>query len=43
LVTTPGDFTATLPRKRMGSAVLLRDLGNRILIVEPTYKDHWVM
>jgi 8-oxo-dGTP diphosphatase len=41
LVTTPGDFTATLPRKRMGSAVLLRDVGNRILIVEPTYKDHW--
>jgi 8-oxo-dGTP pyrophosphatase MutT (NUDIX family) len=25
----------------MGSAVLLRDPGNRILIVEPTYKDYW--
>jgi ADP-ribose pyrophosphatase YjhB (NUDIX family) len=25
----------------MGSAVLLRDDSNRILLVEPTYKDHW--
>ena len=32
---------ATLPRKRMGSAVLLRDRDNRILLVEPTYKDYW--
>ncbi|HEX6077919.1 MAG TPA: NUDIX hydrolase [Micromonosporaceae bacterium] len=36
-----GDYTATLPRKRMGSAVLLRDDSNRILLVEPTYKDYW--
>lgn len=36
-----GDYTATLPRKRMGSAVLLRDDESRILLVEPTYKDHW--
>lgn len=42
MVTSPsGDYTATLPRKRMGSAVLLRDAGNRILLVEPVYKDHW--
>jgi 8-oxo-dGTP diphosphatase len=41
-MTTPsGDYTATLPRKRMGSGVLLRDAGGRILLVEPTYKDHW--
>lgn len=25
----------------MGSAVLLRDDSNRILLVEPTYKDYW--
>jgi 8-oxo-dGTP pyrophosphatase MutT (NUDIX family) len=37
----PGDYTATLPRKRMGSAVLLRDAGGRILLVEPAYKDYW--
>ncbi|MFC0528655.1 NUDIX domain-containing protein [Phytohabitans kaempferiae] len=36
-----GDYTATLPRKRMGSAVLLRDGDDRILLVEPVYKDYW--
>jgi 8-oxo-dGTP diphosphatase len=42
VVSSPsGDYTATLPRKRMGSAVLLRDAGDRILLVEPTYKDYW--
>jgi 8-oxo-dGTP diphosphatase len=41
-VTSPsGDYTATLPRKRMGSAVLLRDRDGRILLVEPVYKDYW--
>lgn len=25
----------------MGSAVLLRDADDRILLVEPTYKNHW--
>jgi 8-oxo-dGTP pyrophosphatase MutT (NUDIX family) len=25
----------------MGSAVLLRDAGNRILLVDPAYKDYW--
>ncbi|ROO61518.1 ADP-ribose pyrophosphatase YjhB (NUDIX family) [Micromonospora sp. Llam0] len=35
------DYTATLPRKRMGSGVLFRDHAGRILIVEPTYKDYW--
>jgi 8-oxo-dGTP diphosphatase len=37
------DFTATLPRKRMGAGVLLSDPNGRVLLVEPTYKDHWVM
>lgn len=40
-MSAPGDFTATLPRKRMASAVLFRDHDGRILLVEPTYKDDW--
>lgn len=36
-----GDYTATLPRKRMGSGALFRDAAGRVLLVEPTYKDHW--
>jgi len=35
------DFTATLPRKRMGAGVLLSDTQGRVLLVEPTYKAHW--
>jgi 8-oxo-dGTP pyrophosphatase MutT (NUDIX family) len=35
------DFTATLPRKRMGAAALLTDVPGRVLLVEPTYKDYW--
>jgi 8-oxo-dGTP diphosphatase len=35
------DFTATLPRKRMGAAVLLSDAQSRVLLVEPTYKPYW--
>jgi 8-oxo-dGTP diphosphatase len=35
------DFTATLPRKRMGAGVLLSDAQGRALIVEPTYKSYW--
>ena len=38
---TNDDFTATLPRKRMGAAVLLSDDQGRVLLVEPTYKDYW--
>lgn len=41
MTSPPGDYTATLPRKRMASAVLFRDHGGRILLVEPTYKDYW--
>ncbi len=36
-----GDYTATLPAKRMGSGVLFTDQAGRVLLVEPTYKDHW--
>jgi 8-oxo-dGTP diphosphatase len=35
------DFTATLPRKRMGAGALLTDDRGRMLLVEPTYKDYW--
>lgn len=35
------DFTATLPRKRMGAGALLSDVDGRVLLVEPTYKDYW--
>jgi 8-oxo-dGTP diphosphatase len=35
------DYTATLPRKRMAAGVLFRDPAGRVLLVEPTYKDHW--
>ena len=35
------DYTATLPRKRMGAGVLFRDNTDRVLLVEPVYKDYW--
>jgi len=35
------DFTATLPRKRMGAGVLLSDSQGRVLLVEPAYKPDW--
>lgn len=35
------DFTTSLPRKRMGAGVLLVDDRDRVLLVEPTYKDYW--
>jgi 8-oxo-dGTP diphosphatase len=35
------DYTATLPGKRVGSGLLISDGAGRLLIVEPTYKDHW--
>ncbi|WP_245721678.1 NUDIX domain-containing protein [Nocardia crassostreae] len=35
------DYFATLPRKRMGAGVLFVDDRNRVLLVEPTYKDYW--
>jgi len=35
------DYTATLPRKRMGAGVLFQDGADRVLLVEPVYKDYW--
>jgi 8-oxo-dGTP pyrophosphatase MutT (NUDIX family) len=37
------DFTATLPRKRMGAAVLFTDGAGRVLLVQPTYKQDWLL
>jgi 8-oxo-dGTP pyrophosphatase MutT (NUDIX family) len=34
-------FMATLPRKRMAAAMLFTDGAGRVLLVEPTYKEHW--
>ena len=41
MTTPPDDYTATLPKKRMGSALLFTDSAGRVLLVEPTYKDYW--
>ena len=37
----PAAYLASLARKRMGSAVLFTDPAGRVLLVEPTYKEHW--
>jgi ADP-ribose pyrophosphatase YjhB (NUDIX family) len=34
-------WQASLPRKRMGAGVLVRDAHDRVLLVEPTYKPDW--
>ncbi len=34
-------WQATLPRKRMGAGVLLRDADDPVLLVEPRYKPDW--
>ncbi|WP_369372295.1 NUDIX domain-containing protein [Promicromonospora sp. Populi] len=35
------EYIQGLPRKRMAAGVLLRDASNKIVLVEPTYKDTW--
>ncbi|MCM6773069.1 NUDIX hydrolase [Nocardia sp. CDC159] len=35
------EYLAGLARKRVGAGVLFFDAAGRILLVEPTYKDHW--
>lgn len=35
------EYIAGLPRKRMGAGAVFVDEGDRVLLVEPTYKDHW--
>jgi ADP-ribose pyrophosphatase YjhB (NUDIX family) len=34
-------YYASLPRKAMSAGALIRDQAQRILLVEPTYKDVW--
>ncbi|OGN30034.1 MAG: hypothetical protein A3A33_01775 [Candidatus Yanofskybacteria bacterium RIFCSPLOWO2_01_FULL_49_25] len=35
------DYYQNLPKKRMGVGALLFDESGKILLVKPTYKDHW--
>lgn len=34
-------FLATLPRRRLATGALIRDVQGRVCIVEPTYKELW--
>jgi phosphoribosylglycinamide formyltransferase 1 len=34
-------FRRSLPAKRMGAGLLVRDAEGRVMLVEPTYKDAW--
>lgn len=43
---TPDDhltWLASLPRKRMGAAMLFTDRLGRVLLLEPTYQKPWVL
>lgn len=35
------DYVRSLHRKRMSAGVLFYDEADRVLLVEPSYKDHW--
>jgi 8-oxo-dGTP pyrophosphatase MutT (NUDIX family) len=35
-------YLAGLPKKRMGAAVIFQNQEGKALIVNPTYKDHWL-
>jgi 8-oxo-dGTP pyrophosphatase MutT (NUDIX family) len=35
------EYLESLPRKRVAAGVLLRDKDDRIVLIEPTYKDTW--
>lgn len=37
----PANFLDSLPRKRMASSMLFSNIEDEVLLVEPTYKDHW--
>lgn len=36
-------YLNSLPKKRMGVGCLLRDRQGKILILKPTYKEHWLL
>lgn len=35
------EYYKNLPKKRMGAGIMLFNKNNEILIVKPSYKDHW--
>ncbi|HVV09539.1 NUDIX hydrolase [Amycolatopsis sp.] len=35
------EYVRSLARERMSAGVLFRDEDDRVLLVEPSYKDHW--
>lgn len=37
------DFLATLPRRRLAAAAIIRDHDGRVCLVDPTYKDYWLL
>jgi 8-oxo-dGTP pyrophosphatase MutT (NUDIX family) len=37
------DFLATLPRRRLAAGAIIRDHDDRVCLVEPTYKDYWLL
>ncbi|HEY9293705.1 MAG TPA: NUDIX hydrolase [Microlunatus sp.] len=37
------EFLATLPRRRLAAGALIRDDSGRICLVEPTYKNYWLL
>lgn len=39
--TSISDYHKSLPKKRMGSGVIIRNEKGEILILKTTYKDHW--
>lgn len=36
-------FLASLPRKRVGTGALIRDEDGRVCLVEPTYRELWLL
>ncbi|MFH0988218.1 MAG: NUDIX hydrolase, partial [Parcubacteria group bacterium] len=38
-----GEYLDSLPKKRMGAGVLFLNEQKELLIVNPTYKDHWAV
>jgi 8-oxo-dGTP diphosphatase len=41
MATGLSEYDRGLPRKRMAAGVLLFDGADRVLLVNPVYKDHW--
>ncbi|SDS58179.1 NUDIX domain-containing protein [Microlunatus soli] len=37
------EFLATLPRRRLAAGAIIRDRSDRVCLVEPTYREHWLL